>query len=202
MKVVFIGDEATGKTCQLISYSYNTFPVEYIPKVFSNYIANINFNSKYYSVDLWDTAGPDDFDKLRPLSYTDTDVFVICYDIMTENSLENIKSKWITEITYHCPKTPYIIVANKIDLREDEDFIKKMKEKGKTMVTYEAGYNFAMRNGSKYYCECSAKTQKGLKNVYETIIKVYEEKNTKKEKKNIHCFRQLITMIFLMILIK
>jgi small GTP-binding protein len=180
IKVVFIGDGATGKTCNLISYCKNEYPDKYIPTVFENNVEKINFNSKCYSLDLYDTAGPEDYDRLRPLAYPNTKVFVICYDVQNEYSLENIKSKWIPEITYHCPNTPYIIVANKIDLREDENLIQKMKKSKETMVTYETGYNFAIKNGSKYYCECSAKTQQGLKNVYETIVKVYEEKNTKK----------------------
>jgi small GTP-binding protein len=187
LKVIFLGDGGVGKTCNLISYCTNSFPEEYVPTVFDNYNANLYYNSKTYCIGLWDTAGPEDYDRLRPLSYPGTDVFVICYDVKNEYSLENIKSKWIPEITYHCPNTPYFIVANKIDLREDEDLIQKLKEKDRTMVTYEKGYNFANKNGSKYYCECSAKSQKGLKNVYETIIKIFEEKDLKKiQKKNKH----------------
>jgi small GTP-binding protein len=181
IKVMFIGDHDTGKTCNLISYCTNSFTEENDIDLYENSNKNIKINSKDYSVYLRDTYPDPNYDHRRLLSYPDTDVFVICYDVQNESSLENIKSKWIPEISYHCPNTPYLIVANKIDLRENDDLIQILKEKERTMVTYETGYNFAIKNGSKYYCECSAKTQEGLKNVYETIIKMYEEKQIKND---------------------
>ena len=93
---------------------------EYIPTVFDNYSANVMVDGKPINLGLWDTAGPEDYDRLRPLSYLHTDVFLICVSVTSRNSLLNLEKKWVPEITHHCPTTPFFVVCTKIDLRADK----------------------------------------------------------------------------------
>ena len=53
---------------------------------------------------LWDTAGQEDYDRLRPLSYPDTDVILLCFAINNKDSLENVCEKWKPEVSHFCPK--------------------------------------------------------------------------------------------------
>lgn len=64
----------------------------YVPTVFENYVADVIdvHSGKHVELGLWDTAGQEDYDRLRPLSYPDTDVILICYDISNQDSCDNI----------------------------------------------------------------------------------------------------------------
>uniref|UniRef100_A0A8C8Y7N1 Ras homolog family member C n=1 Tax=Panthera leo TaxID=9689 RepID=A0A8C8Y7N1_PANLE len=132
-KLVIVGDGACGKTCLLIVFSKDQFPEVYVPTVFENYIADIEVDGKQVELALWDTAGQEDYDRLRPLSYPDTDVILMCFSIDSPDSLENIPEKWTPEVKHFCPNVPIILVGNKKDLRQDEHTrreLAKMKQVG------------------------------------------------------------------------
>lgn len=170
IKCVVVGDGAVGKTCLLISYTTNKFPSEYVPTVFDNYAVTVMIGGEPYTLGLFDTAGQEDYDRLRPLSYPQTDVFLVCFSVISPASFENIREKWVPEIAHHCPKTPFLLVGTQADLRDDPIAIEKLQRNKQKPISTEQAERLARDLKAVKYVECSALTQKGLKNVFDEAI--------------------------------
>ncbi|ELP89195.1 RAC GTPase, putative [Entamoeba invadens IP1] len=171
VKLVIVGDGAVGKTCMLISYTTNAFPNEYIPTVFENYNTSLVVDNQKINLGLWDTAGQEDYDRLRPLSYPSTDVFLLCFSVIAPASYDNAQVKWKNEVEEHCKGVPIILVGTKIDIRDDPEQMKKLTEKGITPKTEADGQKLAQEIGAVKYIECSALTQQNLKLVFEEAVR-------------------------------
>ena len=184
LKVVVVGDEAVGKTCMLISYSTNAFPGEYIPGVCDNVSVNIARDDREVSLGLWDTHGGEDFDRLRPLSYPGSDLVIIAFSVISPSSFENVATKWVPEIREHLPDVPIILAGNKADLLDDladdkADLLdgplparRQRTGLDKAPVDQDRGTAMAKEVGAAAYCENSALTQQGLKEVFDTALEI------------------------------
>ncbi|CAO3648955.1 unnamed protein product [Mucor hiemalis] len=166
-KVVVVGDGSCGKTSLLNVFTRGYFPQVYEPTVFENYIQDVVVDDKTIELSIWDTAGQEEFDRLRSLSYNDTHVIIICYSIDNRDSLENIPNRWIEELQEGCPQAKTMLVALKCDLRDDEVTLKKFKP-----VLYEEGLEVAKKIHAIRYLECSAKHNRGVRECFEQAAKV------------------------------
>lgn len=130
---------------------------------------------------LWDTAGQEDYDRLRPLSYPDTDVILMCFSIDSPDSLENIPEKWTPEVKHFCPNVPIILVGNKKDLRNDPVTIKELAKMKQEPVKPEDGRAMAEKINAFAYLECSAKSKEGVREVFETSTRAALQVKKKKK---------------------
>jgi len=173
IKVMVVGDGNVGKTCLLISYTTNSFPGEYVPTVFDNYNANAIVDGVPVNLGLWDTAGSEEYNTLRPLSYPGTDVFIICFSIFSPTSFENVIKKWFPEIRQHMDtKPPIVLVGTKLDLRSKPAALESLRTNNEEPITPEMGEQMRQEIGAYKYLECSALTQEGLATVFEEAIRV------------------------------
>jgi len=170
LKFVVVGDGGVGKTCLLIAYTSDKFPVEYVPTVFDNYKASILVDNKPITIGIWDTAGQEDYDRLRPLSYPGTDVFLLCFNVVSPTSYNNVKTKWWPEVRHYCPEAKLIVVGTKTDLRDDAKVLERLKNKSMAPLTKDQGEKMSKEIHALKYMECSALTQEGLKEVFDTAI--------------------------------
>ncbi|KZV86883.1 ras-domain-containing protein [Exidia glandulosa HHB12029] len=169
IKLIVVGDHAVGKTCLLTSYTTNKFPSGYVPTIFDSYAATVMVDGDPYTLGLFDTAGQDEYDRLRPLSYPQTDVFLVCFNVTSPASFENVKGKWFPEAHQHCPGVPCLIVGTQIDLRNDQGVLDRLSRDKQQPITPEMGDRLARELGAFKYVECSALTQEGVKNVFEEV---------------------------------
>jgi len=175
-KLVIIGDGACGKTSLLSVFTLGYFPTRYVPTVFENYVHDIFVDNVHIELSLWDTAGQEEFDRLRSLSYDDTHAIMLCFSVDSKDSLENVESKWVGEIADNCQGVKLVLVALKCDLREqggdEEPEAEGQPKEKKDMITYSQGLEVARRINALRYLECSAMRNRGVNEAFTEAARV------------------------------
>ncbi|KAJ5340268.1 hypothetical protein N7541_009392 [Penicillium brevicompactum] len=170
-KLVIVGDGACGKTSLLSVFTLGYFPTHYVPTVFENYVTECRVDSRSVELTLRDTAGQEDYERLRPLTYSNAHVLLIAFSVDMPESLSNVKHKWIEEINERCPGVSFILVGLKKDLREDPLAMKGMRKKSLDFVTTKEGNETGLQLGARKYLECSSLTGEGVDDVFEAATR-------------------------------
>ncbi|KAM0704612.1 hypothetical protein Q7P35_008846 [Cladosporium inversicolor] len=188
-KLVLLGDGACGKTSLLNVFTRGYFPTVYEPTVFENYVHDIFIDNTHVELSLWDTAGQEEFDRLRSLSYDDTHAIMLCFSVDSPDSLENVESKWVGEIAENCPGVKLVLVALKCDLREQEkDDREDGREPKKPTIDYKQGLAVAEKVKALRYLECSAMKNRGVNEAFTEAARVaLTVKNVKGDKDSSSC---------------
>lgn len=172
-KIVVVGDGACGKTCLLEVFKSDKFPEEYVPTVVDNFVKIVEYGkNKSINLVLWDTAGQEDYDTIRPLSYRDTDLVFLCYTIENKKNLENISNKWLMEIKNYCPDAAYFLIALKKDLRFDDEIDKN------TLISEKDGKKMASQIKASKFFECSALTRENVDIVFNQAAEYIAKKKS------------------------
>ncbi|CAL5381654.1 unnamed protein product [Camellia sinensis] len=178
-----------------LAFSSPTPATDYVPTVFDNFSANVMVDGQTVNLGLWDTAGQEDYNRLRPLSYRGADVFLLAFSLISRPSFENISKKWVLELRHYAPPVSIVLVGTKLgqhwalsfgvcalpsgvlrlvtqmaDLREDKQF--QIDYPGACTISTAQGEELKKQMGAVAYVECSSKTQQNVKAVFDVAIKV------------------------------
>ena len=182
-----MGDDAVGKTTLLYAWTNN----KCVPDAehFGSYAPEIKTpDGQICSLSIIDTAGTEEYNRLRPLAYPDTGVVLVCFSTVVPESLENVSKKWVPEIQQHCPGTPFLLVGTQIDLKEDRATIDKLADKNQKPISSEEGLDAAKQVGAEKYAECSSLTMEGVKDLFDqAILQALKKQGEKSEKKMKNC---------------
>jgi len=178
IKLGIVGDGTVGKTTLLVSYTAKAFLDDYVPTLFDNFSVIENVNGRLINVVLWDTAGQEDYTQLRTTCYKNTDVFLLCFSTVHQDSFDNVKHKWIVELKQNAPNTPFILVGMKTDLRAEKG------EESKDVISTKKGKARARELKARGYVECTAKDQESVTNVFVEAIKIVTDKDEKRREKD------------------
>jgi len=167
----------------LMSYVCQAFLEDYVPTMFDNFSVIESIDGELVNVILWDTAGQEDYETIRTTTcFPNTHVFILCFSVVHPDSFHNIKQKWLEELRKSCPDTPYILVGTKIDMREDEETVKKLQEKSKEPISTKMGQKRAKEIKAQLYLECSAKDIKSVNEVFCQALKLVMDPLKEKKK--------------------
>jgi len=183
IKCVFLGDGAVGKTSLIVSYTTNGYPNEYVPTAIDTYDVVVHVDGEPVTFEMNDTPGQDDFDTLRPLVYPNTDVFLLCFSVVSPSSFTNIREKWIPEIKKSGSKSvPLILVGTQSDLRNDVNTRVELAKYKESPITEAEAKKLCKDLNCESYIETSALTQHNLKEVFDEAI-IYGLKGRKIKEK-------------------
>jgi len=151
---------------------------------------DIFVDNVHIELSLWDTAGQEEFDRLRSLSYDDTHAIMLCFSVDSKDSLENVESKWVGEIAENCQGVKLVLVALKCDLREqdaDEPTVDGQPREKKELITYDQGLEVARRINALRYLECSAMKNRGVNEAFTEAARVALSVKTQGSKDESKC---------------
>ena len=154
LKYIIIGDPSVGKSNLLLKYAHNKFTNEYQATIGVEFGAkNLTINGKIFRIQIWDTAGQENFKSITRAYYKNSVCAIIAYDITKRTSFENVQ-EWIEEVRSQSPKQILLVlVGNKIDLEKER------------VVAIEEGKKFADSNDILFF-ESSAKTGNNVEDIF------------------------------------
>eukprot|EP01127_Copromyxa_protea_P000146 TRINITY_DN10140_c0_g1_i1.p1 TRINITY_DN10140_c0_g1~~TRINITY_DN10140_c0_g1_i1.p1 ORF type:complete len:195 (+),score=33.34 TRINITY_DN10140_c0_g1_i1:3-587(+) len=179
-KIVVVGDAACGKTTLLLSATRGAFP-EVIDTTSMQYSSKAKVGGKNAEFELYDTYGTDESQRQRVALYPGTDVFVICYSIISPYSFDNVRTKWLPEVSRYCDeKAKIVLVGTKRDMRNDEDALDRLSKRKLAPISFQQGVEMKKAVSAAAYVECSSKDATSLNEVFEEISSILGPQTTKK----------------------
>ena len=146
-----------------------------------NLVCGIQLDKKV--IHLFSKPNPTEYERLRPLSYMNASVFLICFSVGSRISFENVKSQWYPEVRHFCPDVPIILVGTKADMLNDETTVQKLRSQGQPPVSLQQGTDLANDIGAEKYIQCSAVARDNVKQVFDEAVRAVLQGSKKRKSK-------------------
>jgi small GTP-binding protein len=164
VKFIIVGDSSVGKSNILLRFSRNVFDPGHQATLgieFAN--KHLDYNNTDYLVQVWDTAGQENFRSVTRAYYKASAVAMVVYDISSEESFQHIQS-WIKDCKDLAPKTvQLVLIGNKSDLEEER------------VIQKDRGEELARENNMLFF-ETSALNGKGIEEAFQKSIEAVDQK--------------------------
>ena len=123
-KIILVGDGGVGKTSSIKRYVFDEFILDYKATIGSNiYVKDLNYKDRNVKLTIWDIAGQQQWETMRPVYYRGAQGVIGMYDVTNEESYKNLLNIWYDELKILKGNFKSIIFGNKTDLG-DKDFPK------------------------------------------------------------------------------
>jgi small GTP-binding protein len=171
-KVILLGNSGVGKTSLANWWMHSSFD-EYARPTFgaSNAYKEVMIDDKLVRVTIWDTAGQDEYDRLRPLSYSGANAILLCFALDSKQSFVNLTERWIGEVKHYCRDAKIILIGTKSDLRVAGN---------PAHVSDDEARQFVAEQKCDAFIPCSPKTGEGVDHVFPAAAKACNQKKKKK----------------------
>ena len=164
VKFIIVGDSGAGKSNIILRFTHNEFKGELFPTLGLEYEKkNLIYNNTDYLIQLWDTAGQENFKSITRGYYKGSAVAMIVYDITNEQSFSNVEN-WIRDCKDSAPSTALLVlIGNKSDLED------------KRVISKNSGEDLAIENNMMFF-ETSALNGNGVNDAFQKCIEIIDEK--------------------------
>ena len=167
LKITVIGDAGVGKTSLLYVLVGHAFPTRYIPTIFEGLQLEREINKEAFKINIWDTAGQDEYDRLRPLSYSGANIIFLCFALDCQESFQNVTRKWIPEIRHYAPYAQIFLIGTKYDMYQHDN---------PNHVSYKEAQQLVIDQKLTCYTQCSAKENFGIDKIFNAISQVSQKR--------------------------
>ena len=164
IKITLIGDSGVGKTCIIFRFISNEFSANTLTTDGVSYSKKeITYNDKKIQLDIWDTAGQEQYRSLGKHFYKDSFIVILVYNITIKESFDNLKNIWLEDVVNYGEEYKVLaVVGNKCDLYEQE------------AVSEQEARKFAEENNALFFI-VSAKDGTNIDLLFESCVNKYFE---------------------------
>ena len=171
-KLLVVGGRFEGRT-EIVFWLASENPAKYVHEWLwpgECFVTNIKVEGNEVELAIFDIYCQDDYDRLRPFNYSDTDVVMLVFSVVEPKSFDVLAKKWIPEVKHFCPNTPVILIGYKTDLRNDPNTLLQLTEIKQEPISLQMGEQLAYNIKAEIYIESDSYGTE-VKGILEEVVR-------------------------------